>query len=142
MNFYRETAVSGGTTGEQPWTRIASPAPLIRLRAPSRRLSEVDRRCQDPGRRGRGESSREGAEHRRRHQGRRSGNSQEVSIAPGERGCPRRHAAYIAKVDMTGRIRAHSTGGKYGPRNPALVVGCTHSDNHPARSDLALSELI
>jgi uncharacterized protein YjbJ (UPF0337 family) len=62
-------------------------------------------------------------------------------LLPRERGCPRRHAAYIAKVDMTGRIRAHSTGGKYGPRNPALVVGCTHSDNHPARSDLALSKL-
>jgi hypothetical protein len=46
------------------------------------------------------------------------------------------------EVDITGRVRAHATGGKYGPRNSALVVGCTHSDNHPARSDLALSELI
>jgi uncharacterized protein YjbJ (UPF0337 family) len=35
-----------------------------------------------------------------------------------------------------------ATGGKYGPRDPALAIGCTHSDNHPARSDLALSELI
>jgi hypothetical protein len=33
-------------------------------------------------------------------------------------------------------------GGKYGPRNPALAVGCTDSNHHPTCFVLALTELI
>jgi hypothetical protein len=41
-------------------------------------------------------------------------------------------------TDIKGRIRVRTRGGTHGSRHPALVVGCTHSDHHPARSDLAL----
>ena len=46
-----------------------------------------------------------------------------------------------SKADTTGRIRApYYTGGHHGPRHPAVVIGGTYSDNHPARADLALIE--
>src|SRR5689334_17956165 len=56
----------------------------------------------------------------------------------GSRGTQDAQTLFIpSNTDVAGRGRATS-GGKYGPRNPALAVGRTHSENHPTRAVLAL----